>query len=579
MQMGRKSKDIILGTECRSHLLEGISAVADTVKVTLGPRGRNVLLEKDYGPPMIVNDGVTIARSIELKDRKLNAGAKLVQEVASSSDDRAGDGTTSTTILTAEICKQGVQYVNDGHNPIPLQKGIQKAARMMMEEVRRLAKPCNGFSDLMNVATVATSGNTMMGEVIAKAFDKLGSNAATVLEDTPTLEDALEFTEGYTFDRGFASPYFLVGEEREAIEYQDPLVLAVDYKIEGSAQMLRLLEYFVKSKEPLVIIAEDFGAEAMQTLIINKMRGLLKVVAVKAPSFGERRKDYLRDIAIATNATLISKDVGLTLEEATPEMLGTAQGVVVRKERTSIITYPQYRVNIDARIDQLKVEREKSTSKYDKEKLDERVAALSGGIARILVGAATETEQKEKKLRYEDAINAVRAALEGGFVPGGGVTYLALASPDFEKRCMEEVERTAKQEVVGVDLDTGELVSEEIPPEMESEVELQKDGARIILKAMKSITWQIAENAGVDGNRVVKAIANSDRPFGYGWNAKTSVYGDMIKMGVIDPAKVIISAIDNAASVAGLVLTTEGMMVENEEEEKKQPAMTQQPEY
>jgi len=567
---GRKFKEIILSDPCRNYLLDGIEQVAAAVRVTLGPRGRNVLLEKEYGPPMIVNDGVTIARNIELKDRKLNAGAKLVQEVAATSDDRAGDGTTSTTIITSEICKAGVKYVNAGHNPIPIQKGIQKASKMMMDEVRRLAKPVDGKKDLNNIATVATSGNTGMGEVIAEAFDKLGANAATILEENPALEDELEFTEGYTFDRGWASPYFLVGEERDIIDYQNPRVLVVDYKVESAQAIIRLLEYFVKTKENLLIIAEDFGPEAMQTLVINKMRGLLKVCGVKAPSFGERRKDYLRDIAIATNATLISKDIGVMLEDATPDLLGVAQAAVVRKERTSIITYPRFKPNIDARIEQLRGEKEKSTSKFDREKLDERIAALSGGIARIMIGAATETEQKEKKLRYEDAINAVRAAMETGYVPGGGVTYLAVANPAFEEQVLAEVEKSAKAELLGIDEETGEQYVENVgAEEMESEIELQKAGAKIIIEAMRSITQQIADNAGVSGERIVDVIMNSGKPFGFGWNAKTSKFGDMIGMGVIDPAKVIVAAIENAASVAGLVLTTEGMMVEREEEEKK----------
>eukprot|EP00922_Rhytidocystis_sp_ex-Travisia-forbesii_P035448 GHVS01052611.1.p1 GENE.GHVS01052611.1~~GHVS01052611.1.p1 ORF type:complete len:727 (+),score=202.59 GHVS01052611.1:110-2182(+) len=565
--MGRKAKDIILAAPCRNSLLEGIQQVADTVKVTLGPRGRNVLLEKEYGPPLIVNDGVTIARNIELKDRKHNAGAKLVQEVASSSDDRAGDGTTSTTILTAEIAKKGVDYVNKGHNPIPLQKGMQKASKQLMEEVRRVAKPVEGYEDLLNIATVATSGNMVMGKVIAESFHKLGANAAIVLEEIPALEDSLDFTEGYTFERGLGSPYFLVNEDRETIEWKNPHMLVCDYRIESAQSMLGILEHFVRSKEPLCIIAEDFGVEAMQTLFINKMRGLLKVVAVKAPSFGERRKDYLRDIAVATNATLISKELGTPLEEATPPMLGTAQGVVIRKERSSIITKPQFAPAINDRIKQLRNEKELSNSKFDREKLDERIAALAGGIARIMIGAATETEQKEKRLRYEDAINAIRAAMETGYVPGGGVTYLALAAGQFREKVMRHVEETTKDEFH--EEEEGDDAGEK-NEDMESELELQKAGADIVMSAMKSITRQIANNAGANGDKVVNKIMNSDKPFGYGWNAKTNRFGDMIKMGVTDPAKVIISAIEHSTSVAALVLTTEGMMVEEQEKNLKE---------
>eukprot|EP00922_Rhytidocystis_sp_ex-Travisia-forbesii_P024038 GHVS01035312.1.p1 GENE.GHVS01035312.1~~GHVS01035312.1.p1 ORF type:complete len:731 (+),score=139.69 GHVS01035312.1:181-2373(+) len=566
MMGGRKAKDIILAAPCRNSLLKGIEQVADTVKVTLGPRGRNILLEKEYGPPVIVNDGVTIARNIELRDRRHNAGAKLVQEVATTSDDRAGDGTTSTTILTAEIARKGVEYVNKGHNPIPLQKGIQKASKMLMEEVRRVAKPVDGYADLVNIATVATSGNTIMGKVIAESFHKLGANAAIVLEEIPALEDTLDFTEGYTFDRGLGSPYFLVNEDRDTIEWKNPHILVCDYRIESAQSMLTILEHFVRTKEPLCIIAEDFGVEAMQTLFINKMRGLLKVVAVKAPSFGERRKDYLRDIAVATNATLVSKELGTPLEEATVPMLGTAQGVVIRKERSSIITKPQFAPAINERIKQLKTEKELSNSKFDREKIDERIAALAGGIARIMIGAATETEQKEKRLRYEDAINAIRAAMETGYVPGGGVTYLAMATPDFRAKVLKHVGDTTLEEFKddGADEDDGSDRDE-----MESELELQKAGANIVMDAMSSITRQIANNAGVNGDKVVNKIMNSDKPFGYGWNAKTNKFGDMIKMGVTDPAKVIISAVDHSTSVAGLVLTTEGMMVEEDPEKNK----------
>ncbi|EPT30689.1 chaperonin cpn60, putative [Toxoplasma gondii ME49] len=565
--MARKAKRLILADECRNQLLEGIEAVAGAVRVTLGPRGRNVLLEKEYGPPMIVNDGVTIARNIELKSRAHNAGAKLVQEVASTSDEWAGDGTSSTTILTAEIARQGVDHVNKGHNPIPLQRGIQRAAKVMMEEVKRLAKPVDGMNDLLNIATVATSGNVAMGQVIAKSFDKLGRHAAIVLEDNPALEDTLEFTEGYTFERGYSSPYFLVGEDRDIIEWQSPSILVCDYKIETAQSILPILEHFVRTKAPLVLIAEDFGPEVLQTCIINRMRQLLKVVTIRAPSFGERRKEYLRDIAVATNAQLISRDLGLPLEDATATHVGNAASIVVRKDRTSILTRPEYQPSIKDRVAQLQKELEVSTSKFDREKLGERIAALSGGIARIMIGASTETEQKEKRLRYEDSINAVRAALETGYVPGGGVTYLALSTDEFYNKIVADIEAAAKAEMT-CDGDDPVGAAAEVVDEMEGEIELQKAGAKIVVDSMKSITKQIADNAGVNGNKVVRAILTSGKPFGFGWNAKTNKFGDMISQGVIDPAKVIISAIEHSTSVAGLVLTTEGMMVEEEEPEK-----------
>ncbi|XP_954903.1 chaperonin CPN60, putative [Theileria annulata] len=531
-----KAKEIVLSDECRNSLLNGILQVADTVRVTLGPRGRNILLEKEFGTPIIVNDGVTIARNIELSDRKMNAGAKLIQEIASSSDDRAGDGTTSTAILAAEIASKGVQYVNEGHNSIPLQKGIQKAGKLIIEEIKKLSKPVSGYNDLLNVATVATSGNVVMGQVIAKAFDKLGGNAAVVLEDNPALEDELDFTEGYTFDRGFANPYFLLGEEKESIEWTNPQILVYDGKIENAQSILNILEYAAKNKLNLLIIAEDYGTDAMQTFIINKMRGMLKIVAVKAPSFGERRKDYLQDIAVATGATFVSSDVGVDLNDITPAMLGNAKNVVIKKDRTSIVTNTEVLPQIKTRINNLIREKEMCTSNFDKTKLSERIAALSGGIARIRIGAATETELKEKRLRYEDAINAVRAAMETGYVPGGGVTYLQMQNQDFTNKLMDYIKNTVDKE------------QSELTP-----VETTSDEGNTSVPP------------GVDGQKVVERILKSGKPFGYGWNAKTNTYGDMIKQGVIDPSKVIMSAVEHSTSVAGLLLTTEGMMVEKQE--------------
>ncbi|KAK1441879.1 60 kda heat shock protein [Babesia gibsoni] len=560
-----KPKEIILHDECRNNLLGGITTVADTVRVTLGPRGRNVLLEKDYGSPIIVNDGVTIARNIELEDRKMNAGAKLIQEIATTSDDRAGDGTTSTSILAAEIAKKGVEYVNKGHNPICIQKGIQKTSKLIIEELKSLSKPVEGYGDLLNIATVATSGNSVMGQVIAKAFDKLGANAATVLEENPALEDELDFTEGYTFDRGFANPYFLLGEEKDTIEWSVPQILISDGKIESAQSVLPILEHAAKTKTPLLIIAEDFGPEAMQTFIINKMRGMLKVVAVKAPSFGERRKDYLQDIATATGSTFVSQDVGISFNDLTVDMLGMAKNVVIKKDRTSILTLPQFNEPIKRRINSLLNEKEKSTSSFDKQKLGERIAALSGGIARIRIGAATETELKEKRLRYEDAINAVRAAMETGYVPGGGVSYLQMQSPEFTEKVMKSIEASVNEELKPKD---PELEGER-DEDVESEIELEKAGAKIVLDAMSIVTQQIADNAGASGAKVVERIKNSGKPFGYGWNAKNNSYGDMIKQGVIDPTKVIMNAVENSCSVAGLILTTEGMMVDKEDPKKK----------
>ncbi|KAJ8610856.1 hypothetical protein CTAYLR_009127 [Chrysophaeum taylorii] len=529
-QWGLSAKKVLFGDESRKKLVDGINAVADAVKVTLGPKGRNVVLERSYGVPEIVNDGVTIARDIELDDAAMNIGAKLVQEVASKSDSKAGDGTTTSTLMTQELVNQGMKAVTSGVNPVALRRGITKATNLLIAEVEKVAKPVDSNEELMNIATVATSGNTAMGSIIARAFEKVGETGSTVVEESQTLNDDVDFTEGLTIDRGFISPYFVNDQERQLCEMAGPRILVTDQKIENVNDLIPLLEAMVKTKEPLVVIAEDVAGEALSALVVNKMRGVLDVVAIKAPGFGTRRKDVLQDVAIATGATFVAQEVGVALDTVTPEMLGTAERIVVGKEETTLVTDGKQTEAIEKRIAQIRVEAENTDSTFDKEKAEERVASLGGGIARIKVGAATETELKDKKLRYEDALNSVKSAIEMGVVPGGGATLAWLM---FNTR-------------------------DDIFAQIEDEDE--KRGVDIVFKALAAPMRQIAENCGLDGEVVLSKCV--DKPFGYGFNAATAEYGDLPSWGVIDPAKVTISALENSASIAGLVLTTEALIHE-----------------
>jgi chaperonin GroEL len=527
------AKKVSFKEDSRRALVSGINQVANAVKVTLGPKGRNVVLERNYGAPEIVNDGVTIAREISLRDPEENVGARLIQEVASKSDSKAGDGTTTSTIMTQAIVNGGIKAVTAGTNPVALNTGIKKAARMIAEEIRLIAKPVKGIEDLRNVATIA-SGSIEMGRIIAQAFEKVGENGSTVIEESQTLFDEIEFTEGLTIDRGFVSPYLVKDQERQVAELTAPRILVTDAKIDNVNEIVPLLEQLVKSKEAIFIVAEDITGEALSALVVNKMRGVLDVVAIKAPGFGMRRKEYLQDIAIATGATYVAEEVGITLDSVTLDMLGTAERIVVAKESTTIVTDGKQEEAIQARIAQIRREAENADTDFDKEKATERIAALGGGIARIKVGAATETELKDKKLRYEDALNSVDSARELGIVPGGG-------------SCLAYLQMTMEQKIMDAMASDDERV-----------------GAGILMKALAAPCMQVADNAGIEGAVVLSKIQKlcEEKGFGYGWDAGKMEYCDLFERGVIDPAKVTINAIENSASVAGLVLTTECLVTE-----------------
>mmetsp|Transcript_1761 Transcript_1761/g.5192 ORF Transcript_1761/g.5192 Transcript_1761/m.5192 type:complete len:578 (+) Transcript_1761:73-1806(+) len=527
--VAREAKNVLFGDESRAQLVAGINAVADAVKVTLGPKGRNVVLERAYGSPEIVNDGVTIARDIELEDPAMNIGAKLIQEVAGKSDAKAGDGTTTTTLMTQELVNQGMKAVSSGSNPVALRRGITAATNVLIEKCTELAVPVKGNEEVLNIATIATSGNAFMGAVIAKAFEKVGDTGSTTLEESQTLNDEVEFTEGLTIDRGYVSPYFVNDQERQLCELMDPRILVTDQKIENVNDLIPLLEGMVKSKEKLVIIAEDVVGEALSALVVNKMRGVLDVCAMKAPGFGTRRKDLLQDIAIATGATYVAQEVGVSLETVTPEMLGTCERMVIGKEETTIVTDGKQDEAMTKRIEQIKIEAENTDSTFDKEKAEERVAALGGGIARIKVGAATETELKDKKLRYEDALNAVKSALKTGILPGGGSTLAY---------CLR-----FRDEVVNAIDDEDE-----------------RRGADIVFNSLSAPVCQIAKNCGIEGQIVLSKCL--EKGFGYGYNAATGEYGDLFEAGVVDSAQVTLSALENSASISGLVLTTEALIHE-----------------
>jgi chaperonin GroEL len=506
------AKKVSFKEDSRRALVEGINQVANAVKVTLGPKGRNVVLERNYGAPEIVNDGVTIAREISLRDPEQNVGARLIQEVASKSDSKAGDGTTTSTIMTQAIVNNGMKAVTAGINPVALNKGIRKAANMVSQRIKELAKVCTiisfwvvvsnslyifsisslfayffqpveGIDDLRNVATIA-SGSVEMGRIIAQAADKVGDTGSTVVEESQTLFDEIEFTEGLTIDRGYLSPYFVKDQERQIAELVNPKVLVTDAKIDDVNDIVPLLEQLVKSKDPLLIIAEDVTGEALSALVVNKMRGVLDVVAIKAPGFGNRRREYTQDIAIATGASFVAEELGITLDSVTLDMLGTADRVVVAKEMTTIVTDGKQQVEIDARISQLQREANNAETDFDKDKCTERIAALGGGIARIKVGAATETELRDKKLRYEDALNSVQSARELGVVPGGGA-------------CLAHIQDTMKDEVVAA---------------MDDEDEVQ--GALILFKALGAPAMQVAANAGIEGAVVLSKIQAISREKG-----------------------------------------------------------------
>lgn len=528
------AKQIIYGEEARRAIERGVNKLADTVKITLGPKGRNVVLEKKYGSPQIVNDGVTIAKEIEVEDPFENMGAQLVREVASKTNDVAGDGTTTATVLAQAIIREGLKNVAAGANPMLLKKGIQRAVDAAVEALKKLSKPIESKEAIAQVASIS-AGDETIGQLIADAMDKVGKDGVITVEESKSLTTEVEIVEGMQFDRGYISPYMVTDTEKMIAELEEPLILITDKKISNVQDLLPILEQVVQHGRKLLIIAEDIEGEALATLVVNKLRGTLISVGVKAPGFGDRRKAMLQDIAILTGGTVISEEVGLTLKEATIDMLGRAAKVTVDKENTTIVGGAGDPKEIKNRIASIKAQIEETTSDYDREKLQERLAKLAGGVAVIKVGAATETEMKEKKLRIEDALNATRAAVEEGIVPGGGVALI---------KAIEEVE---KLQAEGDEL----------------------TGINIVKRALEEPLRQIAINAGMEGSVVAERVkASSDKYFGF--DALRGEYGDMVAKGIIDPTKVTRSALQNAASVAAMVLTTESLVAEIPE---KEPAM------
>ena len=520
------AKQIVYGEEARKKLESGINQLANTVKITLGPKGRNVVLERAYGTPLITNDGVTIAKEIELEDPFENMGAQLIKEVSTKTNDTAGDGTTSATILAQAMINEGLKNLAAGANPMVMRKGISKATAAAVECVRKNSQPVSGSEDIARVGTVS-SGDEGIGQLIADAMEKVGRNGVITIEESRTAETYSEVVEGMQFDRGYLSPYMVTDTEKMEAVMDDALLLITDHTINNIQELLPILEQVLKTKKKLVIIAEDVDGDALSTLILNKLRGTLNAVCVKAPGFGDRRKEMLRDIAILTGGEVISKDLGMELTTAGLHQLGQARLVKVTKETTTIVDGKGAKEEIAAREAQIKAEYEISTSEYDREKLMERLAKLAGGVAVIKVGAATETEMKEKKLRIEDALNATRAAVEEGIVPGGGSAYVGAA------KAAEAIAATL----------TGD----------------EKTGAMCVAKALTAPICQIAFNAGVEGAVVLDKVKRS-RSANYGYDAANDVYGDMLAMGIVDPTKVCRSAIENAASVASVTLTTESLV-------------------
>ena len=531
------AKDILFGEEARKGLERGINKLADTVKVTLGPKGRNVVLDKKFGTPLITNDGVTIAKEIELDDPFENMGAQLVKEVSTKTNDVAGDGTTTATLLAQAMVREGLKNVAAGANPMIVKKGMSKAVDIVVEEIKAGSEKVKGKEDIARVAAISAADDAI-GELIADAMEKVTTDGVITLEESKTAETCVDVVEGMQFDRGYISPYMATDSDKMEAVIDDALILITDKKITSIQEILPLLEQIVQSGKKLVIIAEDIEGEALATLVVNKLRGTFTCVAVKAPGFGDRRKEMLRDIAILTGGQVISEELGYDLKEATVDMLGRAGQVVVQKENTIIVNGAGETEEITSRINQIKAQIEETTSEFDKEKLQERLAKLSGGVAVLKVGAATETEMKEKKLRVEDALAATRAAVEEGIVPGGGTAYIN-AIPALEK----VLETLAGDE---------------------------KTGVMIVKKALEEPLKQIVANAGLEGSVVVDKVKSS--PKGVGFNAATEEYEDMIKGGIVDPAKVTRSALQNAASVAAMVLTTESVVANKPEPEASAPA-------
>jgi chaperonin GroEL len=532
------AKQVIHGEESRAAILRGINQLADAVKITLGPKGRNVVIDKKFGSPTITKDGVTVAKEIELKDSLENMGAQMVREVASKTSDVAGDGTTTATVLAQAIFREGVKTVAAGANPMALKRGIDKAVERATEEIRRLSKPVKGDA-IAQVGTVSANGDQTIGNIIAEAMNKVGKDGVITVEESRTMETALEVVEGMQFDRGYLSPYFVTDPERMEAVLENPLILINEKKISSMKDLLPMLEQVAKMGKPMLIIAEDVEGEALATLVVNKLRGTLNVAAVKAPGFGDRRKAMLEDIAILTGGKVISEDLGIKLENVKLEDLGRAKKVTIDKDNTTIVEGAGKQSDIEGRVKTLRAQIEETTSDYDREKLQERLAKLVGGVAVIKVGAATETEMKEKKARVEDAMHATRAAVEEGIVPGGGVA-LVRASRVLEKFDLHKDGEGDADEQIGVN---------------------------IVRRALEEPLRQIVQNAGKEGAVVVERV-KSEKNENVGFNAATETFEDLVKAGVIDPAKVTRTALQNAASIAGLMLTTEAMVSEIPEDEK-----------
>ena len=526
------AKEVKFGNSARQKMLAGVNVLADAVKVTLGPKGRNVVLDKSFGAPTVTKDGVSVAKEIELEDNFENMGAQMVKEVASQTSDVAGDGTTTATVLAQAIFREGLKSVAAGFNPMDLKRGIDKATGVIIENLQSLSVPCSDDTSIAQVGTISANSDTDVGEVIAEAMQKVGKEGVITVEEASGLENELDVVEGMQFDRGYLSPYFINQADSQSVELDNPYILLFDKKISNIRDLLPLLEAVAKSGNPLLVIAEDIEGEALATLVVNNIRGIVKVAGVKAPGFGDRRKAMLQDIAVLTGGQVISEEVGLSLEKTTLEDLGSAKKVQITKENSTIIDGAGTANDIKARISQINAEIEESSSDYDREKLQERLAKLSGGVAVIKVGAATEIEMKEKKARVEDALNATKAAVLEGIVPGGGVA-LVRAKASLDK--------------------------------LEGENDDQNVGINILRRALEEPLRQIVSNAGSDSSVILNEVANGKGNFGY--NAATDEYGDMIEMGIVDPTKVTRYALQNAASVTGLLLTTEAMVTESPQDD------------
>ena len=532
------AKEVKFGEAARAAKLRGVNVLADAVKVTLGPKGRNVVLDKSFGAPTVTKDGVSVAKEIELKDKFENMGAQMVKEVASKTSDVAGDGTTTATVLAQSMLREGLKAVAAGMNPMDLKRGIDKAVVATVDALQSLSKPCADHKEIAQVGTVSANSDDSVGSIIAESMEKVGKEGVITVEEGKTLENELEVVEGMQFDRGYLSPYFINDQDAMSADMENPMILIHDKKISNIRDMLPMLEATAKAGRPLLIIAEDVDGEALATLVVNNIRGIVKVCAVKAPGFGDRRKAMLQDLAILTGGQVISEEVGMSLEAASIDDLGSAKRVQITKENTTVIDGAGSKADIEGRVNQIRVQIDEATSDYDKEKMQERVAKLAGGVAVIKVGAATEIEMKEKKARVEDALHSTRAAVEEGVVPGGGVAFV---------RCLDVLE--------GVKGDNTD----------------QDVGVSIVKRAIEEPLRQIVANAGAEGSVVLNNVAGKDGNYGY--NAGTGEYGDMIEMGILDPTKVTRAALQNAASITGLMITSEAMVAEVPEDKPAMPPM------